>query len=549
MSLVASLFVAGLDLLTDQRNRMDSFLPFLEFANGSLVPMIWLIGAAFLLLCVRRLFGIERWHGPADSIFGAHHLDNEIDVKSGVGSTVGAFVSLSGGASVGQYGPLVHFGATIGTFLRQLIGKFQPNGKEIIGTDVFIGCGVAAAIAAGFQAPIAGIVFAHEAVLRHFSFRALTPIAIASITSVWFSTAVFGDEPLFTLNAVASDLLPMVPVLLASGLLFGLIAMMFMLALLKFSSIAAKSNLPPIGLALVAAIACGVMAIFVPEILGSGVNEINIIFDGGYTLGFLFLLVILKILATSFCVSFGLFGGVFSPAAMIGAASGGLLGKLFAVFGFVTVPHLLAVAGFAAVTAAVVGAPISVVLIVFELTQSYEFAVAAMLAAVIATFLTSLVFGHSFFDEQLVRRGVDLSRGRSGIELQAQPIIKVINEDFVAINPQGSVEDAIKAAILQQSSEGYCIGKNNTFIGKYTITMLLNAPPKASITKHLMHNPVCLSHDASLLQAMEIASNFVGETIPVVDNENRQLVGVVSEGDIFNAYLVTQSRVHDLEHD
>ena len=303
VSLVASLFVAGLHFLTDQRNRMDSYYPFLEFADGSLVPMIWLIAAALLLWCVRRLFRIQRWHGPADSIFGAHRLDNEIDVKSGVGSTLGAFVSIAGGASVGQYGPLVHFGATIGTFLRQMIARYQSDGKEIIGTDVFIGCGVAAAIAAGFHAPIAGIVFAHEAVLRHFSFRALTPIAIASITSVWFSTAVFGDEPLFTLDATAADLLPMVPVLLASGLIFGLIAMIFMLVLLNVSSIAAKSSLPPLALALVAAITCGAVAIFVPEILGSGVDEINLIFASGYTLGFLFLLVILKILATSFCVS------------------------------------------------------------------------------------------------------------------------------------------------------------------------------------------------------------------------------------------------------
>ena len=549
VSLVASLFVAGLHFLTDQRNWMDGYYPFLEFADGSLVPMIWLIGAALLLWCVRRLFGIQRWHGPADSIFGAHRLDNEIDVKSGVGSTLGAFVSIAGGASVGQYGPLVHFGATIGTFLRQKIAKYQADGKEIIGTDVFIGCGVAAAIAAGFHAPIAGIVFAHEAVLRHFSFRALTPIAISSITSVWFSTAVFGDDPLFTLDANAADLLPMVPVLLASGLIFGLIAMVFMLALLKVSSIAAKSSLPPLGLALVAAITCGAVAIFVPEILGSGVDEINLIFAGGYTVGFLFLLVILKILATSFCVSLGLFGGVFSPAAMIGAASGGFLSKLFAVFGFATVPHLLPVAGFAAVTAAVVGAQISVVLIVFELTQSYEFAVAAMLAAVIATFLTSLVFGHSFFDEQLARRGVDLSRGRSGIELQAQPIIQFIDEEFVAVNPKTSVKEAIKASIEAQSSEGYCIGEDKAFIGKYAITMLLNAPPKAEVKKYLLEDPVFLNHDASLLQAMEVASNFVGETIPVVDKENGQLVGVVSEGDIFNAYLTTQSRVHDLEHD
>ena len=549
VSLVASLFVAGLHFLTDQRSHMDGYFTFLEFADRSLMPMIWLIVAALLLWVVRRLFDIERWHGPADSIFGAHRLDNEIDVKSGIGSTVGAFVSISGGASVGQYGPLVHFGATIGTFLRQMIGKNQAYDKEIVGTDVFIGCGVAAAIAAGFHAPIAGIVFAHEAVLRHFSFRALTPIAIASITSVWFSTAVFGDDPLFTLDAVEADLLPMVPVLVASGLIFGLIALVFMLALLKVSSIAAKSSLPPLGQALIAAVTAGALAIFVPEILGSGVNEINVIFGGGFTLGFLFLLIIFKILATSFCVSLGLFGGVFSPAAMIGAASGGFLSKLFAFFGFITVPHLLAVAGFAAVTAAVVGAPISVVLIVFELTQSYEFAVAAMLAAVIATFLTSLVFGHSFFDEQLARRGVDLSRGRSGIELQAQPIVQVINEEFVAVDPQTSVKEAIKASIEAQSSEGYCIGEEKSFIGKYALTMLLNAPPEASVKKYLLQDPVFLNHDASLLQAMEIASDFVGETIPVVNKENGQLVGVVSEGDIFNAYLTTQSRVHNLEHD
>ena len=106
-------------------------------------------------------------------------------------------------------------------------------------------------------------------------------------------------------------------------------------------------------------------------------------------------------------------------------------------------PQLLPVAGFAAVTAAVVGAPISVVLVVFELTQSYDFAVAAMLAAVIASFFTSLVFGHSFFDEQLLRRGVDLSRGRSDLELQSQPINSVVSNDFIVLGPDAKTKDAI----------------------------------------------------------------------------------------------------------
>ena len=148
VSLVASIFVAGLHFFVSQRHSMAGYLPSMKIADGSLAPLIWLIGAAFLLWGVRRLFGIKRWHGPADSIFGAHRLDNEIDVRAGIGSTLAAFISLGGGASVGQYGPLVHFGATIGTYIRQV------SRNKSIGTDVFIGCGVAAAIAAGFHAPV-----------------------------------------------------------------------------------------------------------------------------------------------------------------------------------------------------------------------------------------------------------------------------------------------------------------------------------------------------------------------------------------------------------
>ena len=542
VSLVASLFVAGLRFLTDHRQSMSERFSISQFDGGSLVPMLWLIGAAFLLWGVRHWFGIVRWHGPADSIFGAHRLDNAIDVKAGIGSNIGAFIAMGGGASVGQYGPLVHFGATIGTYIRQAFGN------KTIGTDVFIGCGVAAAIAAGFHAPIAGIVFAHEAVLRHFSFRALTPIAISSITSVWFGTAIFGGEPIFVLDAAATDLLPMVPVLLASGLLFGIIAMLFMLALFKSAAIAAKTGFPPLALALIAAVICGFVAIFVPEILGSGVTEINIIFNGGYVLGFLFLLFVLKLLATSLCIGFGLFGGVFSPAAMIGAAAGGFIGKLMGTLGFVTVPHLLPIAGFAAVTAAVVGAPISVVLVVFELTQSYEFAVAAMLAAVIATFFTSLVFGHSFFDEQLLRRGIDMSRGRGDFELQSQSISHVVSDDFVALPPDTKTKDAIDRLVKAKMSEGYCIDANYQFIGKYALHELLSAPRQSGLVPYLIVDPVVLDHGASILQAMEVASNFVGETIPVIQQENGRMVGVVSEADIFSAYLATQSRVHTLEH-
>jgi CIC family chloride channel protein len=242
--------------------------------------MLWLTVAALVLWGVRRFFGIVRWHGPADSIYAAHRLDNEIDVRAGIGSTLAAFISMSGGAPVGQYGPLVHFGATVGCYLRQIFGN------RLIDIDVFIGCGVAAAIAAGFHAPIAGVVFAHEAVLRHFSFRAITPIAIASITSAWFSSAMFGGQPIFQIDVVLPDLLPLVPTLLASGLFFGLIAILFMKLLFASGKLAAISGLSPLPLGLSAAVLCGAVAMFVPEVLGLGVGTVNVILENGYLIGF-----------------------------------------------------------------------------------------------------------------------------------------------------------------------------------------------------------------------------------------------------------------------
>jgi CIC family chloride channel protein len=542
VSLVASLLVTIVKTLSDYRLWMGGEFLNLRDGIGSLVPMLWLIVAALMLWGVRRFFGIARWHGPADSIYAAHRLDNEIDVRAGVGSTLAAFISMGGGAPVGQYGPLVHFGATVGSYLRQVFGN------KLVDIDVFIGCGVAAAIAAGFHAPIAGIVFAHEAILRHFSFRALTPIAISSVTSAWFATAVFGGEPIFNLVSAAPDLLPMVPVLLGSGVLFGLISMLFMMTLLYATKIAGKSGFGPLPLMLSAAVICGVIALFVPEVLGTGSLEINNIINGGYDIGFLLLLFMLKLIATSLCIGFGLFGGIFSPAAFIGAAAGGFLGKLMAFVGFATVPALLPIAGFAAVTAAVVGAPISVVLVVLELTQSYEFAVAAMLAAVVSTFLTSLVFGHSFFDEQLLRRGIDLSQGRGNLELMSRDICTVVNDNFVSVPPIVTVKDAIDELVNSGSSEGYCVGNEKQFIGKISLPLLMQAPRNDRISQHLIANPVKLNHDASVMQAMEIASKFIGETIPVVEQVTNELVGVVSEADIFEIYLATQSRIRDLEH-
>ena len=158
MALASSGFVLGVGALGALRGTASAHLPETLQALSPFAPLLTLLLAAGAVLLVRRLFSITRWHGPADSILAAHQSGNTLDVKAGLGSTLAAFLSAGGGASVGQYGPLVHFGATVAA----LVAKLR---RTRVRADTFIGCGVAAAISAGFNAPLAGMVFAHEAIL------------------------------------------------------------------------------------------------------------------------------------------------------------------------------------------------------------------------------------------------------------------------------------------------------------------------------------------------------------------------------------------------
>jgi CIC family chloride channel protein len=538
MALVSNGFVIGVRWLS--RLRADFDFPAIELGGMAIspAPLLGLLLAALIILGVRRIFGISRWHGPADSIFAAHRTDNELDVKAGFGSTVAAFVSASGGASVGQYGPLVHFGATMGSLIRQITGSH-------ITTDIFIGCGVAGAIAAGFNAPIAGVVFAHEAILRHFSLRAIAPIAVSSITAAWISQWIFGNDPLFVIGGLRPDLIELLPAALIAGPFFGLLAVLFMQALRTSARFAGGSGWSPVRLVFTAAIVTGVVGMFVPEILGLGGETVLAVLQGEFSEIYLLILLCLKLLMTAVCIGFGMFGGVFSPAMFVGVTAGAVAGRLFALLGFAVTGPGLAICGMAAVAAAVIGAPVAGVLIILEMTMSYEYALAAMLSIVTATMVSNLVFGHSFFDRQLLDRGVDVAQGRGHIEMMETQILSIASGDFVRLQPKTTVSEAIDTMTSAEATEAYLVGQDEAFVGKVTLHNLIGKT--GSVTAHKLNEPVSIKSDASLQQAIEVASTFVGESIPIIDRDRNRLEGVVTEADLFQLYLTLQSRVTDLE--
>ena len=540
MAIVSNGFVLGVKALSSLREGQLSEL--LRFGDlpVSFAPVVSLLVAVAAILVVRRVFGIKRWHGPADAIHAAHRSDNELDVKSGFGSTLAAFISASGGASVGQYGPLVHFGATMGSFLRQTTGG-------VLSTDIFIGCGVAGAIAAGFNAPIAGIVFAHEAVLRHFSMRAIAPIAIASVSSVWFSDAFFGSAHIFDLSTVSINLGHMLPPALVAGPVFGLLAVLFMLAIRYSAGFAARSGWSPTRLLLTAAIGTGVVGMFIPEVLGLGTSALASMLEGGFDPTYLMVLLVAKLLLTALCIGFGLFGGVFSPALFVGAAAGAVMGHIMVgMMGFGSMTAL-SICGMAAVASAVIGAPVAGVLIILELTMNYDFALVAMISVVASIMVTNLAFGHSFFDRQLLDRGIDVSQGRGHIEMTETPVLSVVDGNFCRISPNADVRSAIRELGRADVTEAYLIDSKAKFHGKLRLHELLSQEDGTPVLPLADSAPISIKHDASLQQAIEVASDFVGESIPVINRAEGTMVGVVTEADLFKLYLSLQHRVADLE--
>ena len=497
--------------------------------------------AAVIINFIKSKFTIIRWQGPQDTIYAAHRVDNELDVKVGIASTLAAFFSAAGGASVGQYGPLVHFGATLGALMKATL-------KLRITTDIILGGGVAAAISAGFNAPLAGIMFAHEAVLRHFSMKAIAPIAIASGTAFAVHNYFWGASTPFVQLDLASEIGPMILISIAAGPFFGLIALLFMSSILMFSSLPQRMGLSNFQAFLIAITGLSVIGSFYPEAIGLGtITIVNLTTESPLLLVALAIL-IAKIIATSLSLGFGFFGGVFSPALLVGAAAGSVATAVVNWTGLHSFqgPELV-ICGMAAVAGSVVGAPLSMILIVLELTESYGLALASTIGIVTATMTSTQLFGNSIFDKQLLGRGIDLAQGRMGVKLMEESISSIISPSALNFEPTMDINLAKVQMVEHGSTEAYIVSNKGKYIGKLNLLSLTLASQQATILGLTDKDALVLKSDASIQQAIEVAANFIGETIPVIDKETDAFIGAINEGDIFKLYLKLQGQTVDLE--
>ncbi len=365
------------------------------------------VGGLLVGWMLTRFIPARRTGGVADVIEANVRGGRNLSFRAGMASAIVSALSLGVGASAGREGPMVHLGATLATSITKIFDL------PVWGRRTLLGCGVASAVSASFNAPIAGVLFAHEVILGHYSKRSFIPIVISSVMGTLLSRLRFGGDAAFTIPDYQITSVFEFPAFALLGVVCGLAAIIFQFSLVATDYVARSIDIPLWSRPAIGGLGIGLIAIFVPEVLGVGYEATNKALNNEYTLGLLFVLIIAKTAATSITLASRFGGGVFSPSLYIGAMVGGAFGLIAAkIFPeLASSEGMYAILGMGAVAAAVIGAPISTTVIVFELTGGYSLSIALLLTVSIAIGINMAVHGRSYFQWQLEARGFNLQDG------------------------------------------------------------------------------------------------------------------------------------------
>ncbi|MEO0328617.1 MAG: chloride channel protein [Pseudomonadota bacterium] len=345
----------------------------------------------------------NRRTGGVPDVIEARAMDGrDIELKPALWSAGVTALSLGAGGSAGREGPMVHLGAAISTAIAN---RFRlPHWSQ----NTLLASGVAAAVSASFNAPIAGVLFAHEIILGHYSRRSFVPIVIAAVGGTLISRAWFGDVAAFIIPDHQITSVWEFPAFAILGIVCAFVSIIFQAALVGTDKVARSIDIPLFWRPVIGGLMIGAIGVFFPHVLGVGYEATDMALKNQLGLGLLFSLLIAKTAATAITLASRFGGGVFSPALYLGAMTGGAFG-LIATSLFPEISSsegLYAIIGMGAVAAAVLGAPFSTTMIVFELTGGYGITIALLLAVSISLGINQAIHGHSIFEWQLEMRGL-----------------------------------------------------------------------------------------------------------------------------------------------
>lgn len=505
-----------------------------------LVLLVPTIGGLAVGLVVHRLVPGQRPQGVAQVMEAAGLHGGRMGLRAGLAAAASSALSIGIGASVGREGPAVHLGGSIAGWIATHLRLGRNLSRSLLG------CGAAAAVAASFNAPLAGALFAHEVVVGHYALSAFAPVVIASVAATILSRGWFGNHPAFLIPEMQMGSWSEFPAFAGIGIACALAAVAFQ-HLVRLSE-SQMRRLPGPAYARPAAggFAVGLIALAFPQVVGVGYDVTDDTLKGLLGPGLLAALFLAKMAATALSLGSGLAGGVFGPALVLGAMLGGALGHLAGLIAptLASPPGIHAVVGMGALASAVLGAPISTTLIVFEMTADYQVTVAVMLASVVANVLASQITGRtSFFHWQLARRGIDLEAGAEARLLRTLKVADLVKRDAATVPQQARLGDVRHLLQARPEGELFVLCDHGQLIGSITLADLADSAFDPVLDDLLnardvarLHPPV-LALDDDLGTALDTMRRLHEPHMAVVAHHDTEtFVGWVHQTELLDAF-------------
>jgi CIC family chloride channel protein len=486
------------------------------------------------------LFAREaKGHGVPEVMLAVAEQEGRIRARVVFVKALASALCIGSGGSAGREGPIVQIGSALGSTLGQRLKLPVPLLRTVLAA------GAAGGIAATFNAPIAGVIFSLEVILRDFSARAFSVLVLASVTATVISRALLGNNPAFVVPTYELKSPWELVFYAVLGVLAALVAKGFIWVLYRCEDLFDDWTIPEYLKPVVGGLSVGLIGLVLPQVFGVGYETVERVLQDPVPIALLAAFVLGKLVATSLTLGSGGSGGVFSPSLFMGAALGHAVGDGFHwLFPAVTAPSGgYALVGMAAVFGGAAQAPITSILILFEMTGDYRIILPLMTAVVISSLVSHFLSPETIYTIKLRRRGIDILAPRRDDPLGRLRVDNVMVRSLVTLKADLKFRDLLEEFRRHPYSSLPVVDEDNRLEGVLGYgelrEVLTSGPPEPSLTaRDLMRKPPPVCHPEDTLS--DVTEKFrlanVGRLPVVPRHDHTRLIGVISHTDVLAAY-------------
>ncbi len=500
------------------------------------------IGGLFVGLIVYFFAREAKGHGVPEVMAAVAAKGGRIRSRLVLVKALASSICIGSGGSVGREGPIVQIGASVGSTVGQWLRLHEDWIKTLVA------CGAAGGISATFNAPIAGVFFAHEIILSRFITISFVPVVISSVTATMIAHVFLGHQrvfpiPEYTLHSPWEILFYVV-----LGIAAAVVAVAFIRILYKSEDLFDSLKFPDYLKPVLGGIMVGLIGLYSRDLFGVGYGGVGLALTGQLTIGMLLGLLALKVVATSATLGSGGSGGIFAPSLFMGSMLGGALGTAFGrLFPAITAPSgAYALVGMGAVFAGAARAPITAIIILFEMTGNYLVILPVMTAVVISTLIAYRLNRESIYTLKVRRLGVDLSRRDQIDILSSITVGEIMTRDFPTVLATATIPELTYKLTVTGHHGCPVVDDDGRLYGVVTLSDIQQAMTRVESTEDsdeltagdiATKNLIVAYPDQTVHDALvQFGGRDVGRIPVVARDDQTKLLGVLRRHDIVKAY-------------